>query len=868
MGQRSQSAFVLQRHTAITLGVMVWGTISYDSRTSLVILRTSLTARGYVDTILRPVALPFMARHARAIFQQDNARPHSAHISLDCLHAVATLPWPARPPDFSPIEHVCEGQEKESEKANQEEMLPMLKEVYGCDEGVEDSISGELEWFSQNEEYEMKDEEIINIVPNKTDTEDNEEEVVMTENGDRISYTEGHKGMEQLEETSLLEVLAPHKPQDLTGRKYQTVGKKIQLPNLFIRFDSSLQYIQYKFALCFKNMDDAANSNLTESSTPVTTVINNVSNDSPKTENAETFDLMAVEDIKSEKSNEEDEKQSDLNKNALIAVLQFLKKHNLQETEAILRKETKLADDGKIPESAQNGSDVSSVLSTYKSEGDPAIYEDTYVGLKKFIETALDTYRHELSMILYPVFVHMYLELVYNQHEAKAKYFMDKFGPEQEEYYLDDVKKLSCLTKKDHMKGNEFMDNFRSGQFTVRLSRDTYNFLKRHLQDKKNNVLQNIIQEHLYLDVYEGISRTKQQIDSTAGALVGEAARQANKGKVYYGLLKEPEIQIPVDEEDEPQEGDDKPKKKKPKKDPLLSKKSRNDPNAPPGNRVPLPELRDADKLDKVNAMREALKRVRLGPNSLPSICFYTFLNSHQGVTCAEICEDSSLLSAGASDSVVRIWSLNTNKLKAMKPASELEQVDKEADDVLYRMMDERNATDMRTLIGHSGPVYSTSFSPDKNLLLSCSEDSTVRLWSLQTWTNVVCYKGHCFPVWDVKFSPFGYYFASCGHDRTARLWATDYHQPVRIFSGHVSDVDCIQFHPNSNYIATGSSDRTVRLWDVASGNCVRFMTGHKITKLAQTIGGEGFEDLAQADIEEIMADEELNEDELVNNDS
>lgn len=29
---------------------------------------------------------------------------------------------------------------------------------------------------------------------------------------------------------------------------------------------------------------------------------------------------------------------------------------------------------------------------------------------------------------------------------------------------------------------------------------------------------------------------------------------------MYYGLLKEPEIPIPLDEEDEAQEGDDKPK--------------------------------------------------------------------------------------------------------------------------------------------------------------------------------------------------------------------------------------------------------------------------------------------------------------------
>ncbi|GFV17564.1 transposable element Tc1 transposase [Trichonephila clavipes] len=72
-GQWSQSAFVLQRHAAITPGVMVESAISYDSRPSLVILHTSLTAQRYVDTILRLVVLPFMARHPGAGFQQDNS---------------------------------------------------------------------------------------------------------------------------------------------------------------------------------------------------------------------------------------------------------------------------------------------------------------------------------------------------------------------------------------------------------------------------------------------------------------------------------------------------------------------------------------------------------------------------------------------------------------------------------------------------------------------------------------------------------------------------------------------------------------------------------------------------------------------------
>ncbi|GFS79334.1 transposable element Tc1 transposase [Trichonephila clavipes] len=41
-----------------------------------------------------------------AIFQQDNVRPHTARVAQDFLHHFQTLPWPARSPDSSPVEHV------------------------------------------------------------------------------------------------------------------------------------------------------------------------------------------------------------------------------------------------------------------------------------------------------------------------------------------------------------------------------------------------------------------------------------------------------------------------------------------------------------------------------------------------------------------------------------------------------------------------------------------------------------------------------------------------------------------------------------------------------------------------------------------
>jgi len=63
--------------------------------------------------------------------------------------------------------------------------------------------------------------------------------------------------------------------------------------------------------------------------------------------------------------------------------------------------------------------------------------------------------------VLYPLFVHMYLEMVYNNHESTALKFMERFAPDQEEYYKDDLKKVSFITKKEHMKGSDLMENFK-----------------------------------------------------------------------------------------------------------------------------------------------------------------------------------------------------------------------------------------------------------------------------------------------------------------------------------------------------------------------------------------------------------------------
>ncbi|GFW25160.1 transposable element Tcb2 transposase [Trichonephila clavipes] len=78
-------------HYAPIAGVMVWGGIAYNTRSPPVLIRDTMTAKRYVHDILQPHVLSLKQRLPRDIFQQDNARPHTARVSQDCLCTVTAL---------------------------------------------------------------------------------------------------------------------------------------------------------------------------------------------------------------------------------------------------------------------------------------------------------------------------------------------------------------------------------------------------------------------------------------------------------------------------------------------------------------------------------------------------------------------------------------------------------------------------------------------------------------------------------------------------------------------------------------------------------------------------------------------------------
>lgn len=90
--------------------VMVWGGISMEARTDLVLVNDGrLTANRYITNILEPHVVPFAPFIGDDfVLMHDNARPHIARVVQNYLEEVniETMNWPPRSPDLNPIEHL------------------------------------------------------------------------------------------------------------------------------------------------------------------------------------------------------------------------------------------------------------------------------------------------------------------------------------------------------------------------------------------------------------------------------------------------------------------------------------------------------------------------------------------------------------------------------------------------------------------------------------------------------------------------------------------------------------------------------------------------------------------------------------------
>ena len=146
----------------------------------------------------------------------------------------------------------------------------------------------------------------------------------------------------------------------------------------------------------------------------------------------------------------------------------------------------------------------------------------------------------------------------------------------------------------------------------------------------------------------------------------------------------------------------------------------------------------------------------------------------------------------------------------------------------LIKKISSEDLSEITELRGHTDEVNCMKISPDHNFLYSCSDDFTVRKWSLLSdpIESKTLYS-HTSLVYTLDVSFNGDFLASGGKEKTITVYSIEEEKEIKTLSDIENIVWCVKFTPDTKYLISGDESAQIIIWNVGSWEKLNTLLGH-----------------------------------------
>ncbi|KEF58712.1 uncharacterized protein A1O9_06638 [Exophiala aquamarina CBS 119918] len=127
-------------------------------------------------------------------------------------------------------------------------------------------------------------------------------------------------------------------------------------------------------------------------------------------------------------------------------------------------------------------------------------------------------------------------------------------------------------------------------------------------------------------------------------------------------------------------------------------------------------------------------------------------------------------------------------------------------------------------LVGHHAGVLDVCI--DKQRIVTCSKDTTIKVWDRVTGQLIRTLVGHRGPVNAVQVR--GNLLASASGDGMSKLWRLEDGVCIKEFQSKDRGLACVEFSENGRTIFAGGNDQVIYEYDTMTGGRIRELKGHR----------------------------------------